>query len=76
MRAIDTKKRSLVKGICWKIIGGIITAFIVYWLACLGYSAKDMAWVVLVCQFSVNTVAFFIHDRIWNMFDWGREIIE
>jgi uncharacterized membrane protein len=72
----ETKTRSLVKGICWKIIGGIITALIVYYLAGLEYNAKDMAWVVLVCQFTINTIAFFIHDRIWNMFNWGRKIIE
>jgi uncharacterized membrane protein len=76
MKFHDTAKRSFAKGVCWKIIGGIITALIVYYLATLGYTAKDMAWVVLVCQFTVNTVAFFIHDRIWNKFNWGREIIE
>jgi uncharacterized membrane protein len=72
----ETKMRSLVKGICWKIIGGIITALIVYYLASLGYSAAKTATVVLVCQFTVNTIAFFIHDRIWNLFQWGRKIIE
>lgn len=74
MKFHETKMRSLAKGICWKIIGGIITAVIVYYLATLGYSATKTATVVLVCQFTINTVAFFVHDRIWNRIQWGREI--
>jgi uncharacterized membrane protein len=42
----------------------------------LGYDAAKTATIVLVCQFSINVVAFFIHDRIWNRFNWGREIVE
>jgi uncharacterized membrane protein len=76
MKFYETKKRSFVKGVSWKIIGGIITAIIVYYLASLGYDAAKTASIVLVCQFSINVVAFFIHDRVWNRFNWGREIIE
>ena len=71
----ETKTRSLVKGICWKIIGGIITALIVYYLAGLGYDAAKTATIVLICQFSINVVAFFIHDRIWNTINWGRKLL-
>jgi uncharacterized membrane protein len=76
MKFYETKKRSFVKGVSWKIIGGLITAFIVYQLAKLGYDAAKTATIVLICQFSVNVVAFFIHDRVWNKFMWGREVIE
>lgn len=75
MRFYDTKMRSFTKGVSWKIIGGLITAAIVYHLSSLGYDAAKTATVVLVCQFTINTIAFFIHDRIWNLSNWGRKVI-
>jgi uncharacterized membrane protein len=45
-------------------------------LSNLGYSPAELASVIFICQFTVNALAYYIHERTWNMFSWGRQIIE
>lgn len=72
----DLRRRSIAMLVSWRIIGGSITAGIVYTLASLGYSAAETASVIFICQFTVNALAYYLHERTWNMFSWGRQVIE
>lgn len=72
----DWRKRSITRLISWRIIGGSVTAGIVYTVAKAGWSAADTAQLIFICQFTINAVLYYIHDRVWNMFQWGRELIE
>jgi len=71
----DWRKRSITRLISWRIIGGSTTALIVYTVAKAGWSAAETAQLIFICQFTINALMYYIHDRIWNMFQWGREVI-
>jgi uncharacterized membrane protein len=72
----DLRRRSIAMLVSWRIIGGSITAGIVYTLASLGYSAAETASAIFICQFTVNALAYYLHERTWNMFSWGRQVVE
>ena len=61
--------------VSWRIIGGSVTAGIVYMVAKAGASAAETASIIFICQFTVNAILYYIHDRIWNHFQWGREVV-
>lgn len=71
----DWRKRSIVRLVSWRIIGGSTTAFIVYSVTKAGWSPAETAQLVFICQFTINALMYYIHDRVWNMFQWGREVI-
>lgn len=57
---METKTRSIVKAITWRIIATLI-AYI--WV---GFTA---AIIINVIQ----TVAYYFHERVWVHIKWGRE---
>lgn len=64
----ETKTRSIVKAITWRIIATLIA---MYWV---GFQAA----IVLNL---IQTVAYYFHERVWVHIDWGRvfnqkEIVE
>lgn len=71
----DWRRRSVVRLISWRIIGGSVTAGIVYAVTLAGWSAAETASLIFICQFTVNALLYYMHDRIWNMSQWGREVI-
>jgi uncharacterized membrane protein len=71
----DWRTRSVVRLFSWRVIGGSVTAGIVYAVSKAGWSASETATLIFVCQFTVNAILYYIHDRIWNMSQWGREVI-
>lgn len=71
----DWRRRSIVRLVSWRIIGGSTTAAIVYFVAKAGASAAETASIIFICQFTINALMYYIHDRIWNMFQWGREVV-
>jgi uncharacterized membrane protein len=71
----DWRKRSITRLVSWRIIGGSVTAGIVYYVAKAGWNAADTAQLIFICQFTINAVLYYIHDRVWNMFQWGREVV-
>ena len=72
----DWRTRSIVRLISWRVIGGSVTAGIVYFISKAGASAGETAGIIFICQFTINAFLYYIHDRVWNMSQWGREIIE
>lgn len=66
---IETKKRSLAKALTWRVISinlGIIISlfFVTDWDLVL----RMNLWFVIV-----GTVALYMHERVWNKVEWGRE---
>ena len=64
----DTPKRSLVKTISWRITGSTATFGISY--AVLGDFA--VSGTIAVIQLTFNTLLYFVHERVWNRVQWGR----
>ena len=69
---MDTKARSVVKSITWRIIATTMTmAFSYIWLKDISSS--------LMLALSVNFVksfVYYLHERIWNALNWGTRTIE
>ena len=71
----DWRSRSIVRLFSWRIIGGSVTAVIVYTVSKAGASAAEAASIIFICQFTINAVLYYLHDRLWNMLQWGREVV-
>ena len=60
---MDSKLRSLAKTISWRITGTACT-FLISWII-LDDIATSSA--IAIIQLTFNSVAFYIHERLWNM---------
>jgi uncharacterized membrane protein len=65
----DTNTRSLVKTVSWRLTGSGATFLISYII--LGNFA--IAGSIAVIQLISNTILYYIHERIWNRINWGRD---
>jgi uncharacterized membrane protein len=65
---MDTRVRSLVKTVSWRLTGTLCTFLIS--LAILGDIATSSA--IALIQLTFNTIVFYIHERIWNLIKWGK----
>jgi len=68
----EKQQRSITKVVTWRILV-TITNFIGGWLA------SGNPWVGLgVVSFAlvVNSILYWVHERMWNVTDWGKEIAE
>ena len=64
----DTTSRSLVKTLSWRLTGTGATFLISYAIA----DNFSIAGTIAVVQLVVNTVLYFVHERVWNRVPWGR----
>jgi uncharacterized membrane protein len=65
---IDSTARSIAKTISWRITGSLATFAISY--AVLGDFA--VSGTIAIIQLTLNTLLYFIHERVWNRIAWGR----
>lgn len=66
---IETTARSVAKTISWRITGSGATFAISY--AILGDFAVSST--IALIQLTFNTLLYFVHERIWNFVQWGRQ---
>jgi uncharacterized membrane protein len=64
---MDKSSRSLVKTITWRVTGSSAT-FLVAWLIS---GNLLIAGPIAIAQLIMNTVLYYIHERIWNKISWG-----
>ena len=64
----DTKTRSIVKTISWRLTGTLCTFLIS--LIILGDISTSGA--IALIQLTFNTIVFYFHERIWNIIRWGK----
>lgn len=65
---METKKRSLLKALSWRITATVITASVVYVLTGKGEFAATVGLADTAFKFFV----YFGHERLWNALPWGR----
>lgn len=69
MKWLENIMRSLGKVVTWRILV-TITNFIGGWLAsgswAVGLGVVSFALVV-------NSMLYFVHERVWNRIQWGKE---
>jgi uncharacterized membrane protein len=61
---IESKNRSLVKGITWRIIGTVDTIMLAFLITGDIRNALKIGWLELFTK----TILFFLHERIWLTF--------
>ena len=64
----DNKSRSLVKTITWRITGSSAT-FLIAYLIVGDFSISSG---IAATQLILNTILYYIHERVWNIITWGR----
>jgi uncharacterized membrane protein len=61
--------RTLVKTLTWRVVGSTSTFLISYIVTGQLFLATGIA----IAQMIVNTVLYYIHERVWNKISWGKE---
>lgn len=65
---MDTKLRSWIKSIVWRIIGIFILGVIVYFIT---GSLKEMTIITLLFH-GIRVILYYFHERIWEKITWGK----
>lgn len=65
---MDTKIRSWVKSIVWRIIGIIVLGFIAYFVT---DNWKEMT-IITALFHGIRVIMYYYHERLWNRISWGR----
>lgn len=66
----DTSLRSVTKTITWRLTGSGAT-FLVSYIISHNFA---MASTIAIVQLTLNTILYYIHERIWNRVKWGRKL--
>lgn len=64
----ETKKRSVLKTITWKIIATSITLFTVYFFTGSFIGSVKITVVAAI----LGMISFYIHERVWNRVQYGK----
>jgi uncharacterized membrane protein len=64
----DSHARSLIETLTWRLTGSGAT-FLIAWLISGSWS---IAGSIAVIQIVANTVLYYLHERLWNLLQWGR----
>jgi uncharacterized membrane protein len=61
--------RSILKAISWRIVATLTTVFLVVLFS------RDLALgtIVGITELVLKTVIYYIHERVWNLSNFGRE---
>ncbi len=64
----DTKIRSIIKTVSWRVTGSTAT-FLIAW-----FIGGDLAVAgsIAMVQIMANTVLYYVHEPTWNLVAWGR----
>jgi len=65
---MDTKIRSWVKSIVWRVIGIILLGVISYLIT---GDWKEMT-VITVLFHGIRVIMYYFHERLWERISWGR----
>jgi uncharacterized membrane protein len=65
----DSNLRSIVKTISWRLTGSGATFLIVLLIS----GNLSIAGPIAITQLIVNTILYYIHERVWNIINWERK---
>ena len=65
---MDTKARSWVKSIVWRVVGVILLGGISY--SVIG-NWRDMT-IITTSFHGIRVVMYYFHERLWERISWGR----
>jgi adenylylsulfate kinase len=65
---MDSKRRSIVKAITWRIFALLITIIVSF--AILGSWSVSIA--IGISSNLLKTMFYYIHERLWERTNWGK----
>ena len=68
---IETRTRSIIKSISWRILATLVTMSLVY----IFFRRLDLAATVGGLEVVIKMLIYFIHERVWNKIKFGRREI-
>lgn len=68
----DQNRRSIVKGISWRVFATLTTIIIVYLL----FGKLDLAIAAGAIEVIAKIILFWMHERLWLKIRWGKKRIE
>lgn len=66
----DSQRRSLIKGISWRVIGTIDTFILATFI--LHKHGMDKPFLIAATEVTTKIVLYYFHERGWNFIPWGR----
>ena len=73
---LETRRRSIVKSLLWRIIGVAWTwggAFVILLLLPEGrHQAAWAATAIVIYHHSTRMIMYYFYERIWTSISWGR----
>ncbi|UCF58413.1 MAG: DUF2061 domain-containing protein [Candidatus Bathyarchaeota archaeon] len=66
---MEKNVRSLVKSITWRVVATLTTILLVF----LFTGNIVVSTSVGALEFLVKTVIYYLHERVWNLSNFGRE---
>jgi uncharacterized membrane protein len=64
----ESKSRSLVKAISWRITGTIDTFIISFFIT----GELKLAGAIAVTEVITKILLYWGHERVWNQISWGK----
>ena len=68
MIKIESKKRSLVKAITWRLVAMVVLGFVSYFFT---RNFKEMGEITIFYTI-IQIIFYFLHERLWEKISWGR----
>ncbi len=68
----ETKRRSLVKALTWRVLGSLDTITISYLLT----GKIKTAITIGTIEIFTKLIIYFLHERAWNYIKWGKRELE
>jgi uncharacterized membrane protein len=70
MNTIDSRKRSIVKAITYRILIVCLDFLVIYLLT----KQAKMAFGFMVVSNVYTTLGYFLHERVWARIRWGKQM--
>jgi uncharacterized membrane protein len=64
---MESRKRSIVKSISWRMMGIIVLATVT-WLLTQNW---EITTAVTALFHIINVILYYFHERLWHRIDWG-----
>jgi uncharacterized membrane protein len=72
MEEHDTKSRSIMKAVTWRVIASLTT----FTLAFLVTGELELAAGIGVADIIAKFIFYILHERAWDRITWGKQISE
>ena len=65
---MDTKKRSWIKSLSWRVVGILLLGAITYSIT----GNYEDTTIITILFHGIRFITYYIHERIWERIEWGK----